>query len=78
MTMPASPVRLPGFEYQRIDVDGVLINCAVRGSGPPVLMLHGYPQNHLSWRRVAPALSEDHTVVLADLRGYGSASRPPS
>ena len=74
MTSPG--VALPGFEYRRIDVDGVVINCAVRGSGPPVLMLHGYPQNHLAWRHVAPALAEDHTVVLADLRGYGDSGKP--
>ena len=74
MTSPR--VLLPGFEYQRIDVEGVTINCALRGSGPPVLMLHGYPQNHLAWRHVAPALAEDHTVVLADLRGYGDSGKP--
>jgi haloacetate dehalogenase len=72
----ASPVRLPGFEYRREDVDGVPINCAIAGAGPPVLLLHGYPQNHLAWRRVAPALAEDHTVVLADLRGYGDSGKP--
>jgi haloacetate dehalogenase len=72
----ASPARLPGFEYQRIDVEGVTINCAVRGSGPPLLLLHGYPQNHLAWRHVAPALAENHTVVLADLRGYGDSGKP--
>ena len=67
---------LPGFEYRRVDVDGVAVNCASSGSGPPVLMLHGYPQNHLMWRDVAPALAEDHTVVLADLRGYGDSGKP--
>ena len=72
----ASPVRLPGFEYRRIDVQGVTINCAVRGAGPPLLLLHGYPQNHLIWRYVAPALARDHTVVLADLRGYGDSGKP--
>ena len=75
MTAP-SPVMLPGFEYRRMDVEGVTINCAVRGSGPPVLLLHGYPQNHLTWREVAPVLAEDHTVVLADLRGYGDSGKP--
>jgi haloacetate dehalogenase len=71
-----SALLLPGFEYQRIDVEGVTINCAVKGSGPPVLLLHGYPQNHLIWRHVAPVLAEDHTVVLADLRGYGDSGKP--
>jgi haloacetate dehalogenase len=69
-------MRLPGFEYQRVDVDGVTINCAVSGSGPPVLLLHGYPQNHLTWRGVAPALAEHNTVVAADLRGYGDSGKP--
>jgi haloacetate dehalogenase len=73
----ASPLLLPGFEYRRIDVEGgVTINCAVKGSGPPVLLLHGYPESHLMWRHVATALGEDHTVVLADLRGYGDSSKP--
>ena len=76
MTTPASPVRLPGFGYRRIDVEGVTINCAIAGSGPPLLLLHGYPENHLMWRHVAPALAEDHTVVLADLRGYGDSAKP--
>jgi haloacetate dehalogenase len=57
-------------------VDGVSINCAVGGSGPPVLLLHGYPQNHLMWRHVAPVLARDRTVVLADLRGYGDSGKP--
>src|SRR5260370_33958566 len=65
-----------GFEYQRHDVDGVTINVAVAGSGPPLLLLHGYPENHLMWRHVAPVLARDHTVVLADLRGYGDSGKP--
>jgi haloacetate dehalogenase len=69
-------VRLPGFDYRRIAVEGVTINCAIKGSGPPLLLLHGYPQNHLTWRHVAPVLAEDHTVVLADLRGYGDSGKP--
>ena len=67
---------LPGFEYQHVEVEGVTVNCATAGSGSPVLLLHGYPQNHLMWRDVAPALAEDHTVVLADLRGYGDSDKP--
>ena len=67
---------LPGFEYQHVEVEGVTVNCASAGSGSPVLMLHGYPQNHLMWRDVASALAEDHTVVLADLRGYGDSDKP--
>ena len=71
-----SPPVLPGFDYRRVDVAGVTINCAVAGSGPPLLLLHGYPQNHLVWRRVAPGLTRNHTVVAADLRGYGDSAKP--
>ena len=72
-----SPSLLPGFEYRRMDVEGVTVNCAIGGSGPPLLLLHGYPQNHLMWRQVAPDLARDHTVVVADLRGYGDSGKPP-
>jgi haloacetate dehalogenase len=71
-----SPSLLPGFEYQRVDVENVTVNCAVGGAGPPLLLLHGYPENHLMWRQVAPDLARDHTVVLADLRGYGDSGKP--
>jgi haloacetate dehalogenase len=46
------------------------------GEGPPVLLLHGYPETHVMWHRVAPALARDYTVVCADLRGYGDSSKP--
>jgi len=72
----ASSLLLAGFEYRQVDVEGTTINCALRGSGPPLLLLHGYPENHLMWRHVAPVLAEDHTVVLADLRGYGDSGKP--
>lgn len=72
-------VPLPdSFEYRRVDADGVAINCAVAGAGPPVLLLHGYPQTHLIWHHVAPLLAERHTVVVADLRGYGDSAKPAS
>jgi haloacetate dehalogenase len=71
-----TPPVLPGFDYRRVDVAGVTINCPVAGSGPPLLLLHGYPQNHLVWRQVAPGLARDHTVVVADLRGYGDSDKP--
>jgi haloacetate dehalogenase len=81
MTTPAEAAAasqrlLPAFAYQRMDVEGLTVNYAISGSGPPLLLLHGYPQNHLMWRRVAPALARDHTVVLADLRGYGDSGKP--
>jgi haloacetate dehalogenase len=77
MTAPvARPLLLPGFEYRRMDVAGMTVSYAIRGSGPPLLLLHGYPENHLMWRHVAPFLARDHTVVLADLRGYGDSGKP--
>jgi haloacetate dehalogenase len=70
------PLRLPGFEYRQMAVDGVSISYAVSGKGSPLLLLHGYPENHLIWRDVAPGLAREHTVVLADLRGYGNSGKP--
>lgn len=69
---------LENFEDHDVDVNGTRIHAAVGGAGPPVLLLHGYPQSHVMWHRVAPELAERHTVVLADLRGYGDSSRPAS
>ncbi len=66
-----------GFERERIDVSGATIDLVRGGAGPPVLLLHGYPQTRAMWASVAEALAEDHTVVAADLRGYGDSSRPP-
>ena len=54
------------------------IRCVVGGDGPPVLLLHGYPQTHAMWHRVAPALARHYTVVCADLRGYGDSGKPAS
>lgn len=67
---------LEGFDERRVEVDGVGIHTAVAGTGPPVLLLHGYPQNRLMWRHVAPRLAEDHTVVVTDLKGYGRSDKP--
>ncbi|MDR1279376.1 MAG: alpha/beta hydrolase [Opitutaceae bacterium] len=69
--------RLAGFRQQKIDTGEAVINTFVRGSGEPLLMLHGYPQTHLMWHKVAPVLAENYTVVLTDLRGYGDSSCPP-
>ena len=55
-----------------------MINLVVAGEGPPVLLLHGYPQTHAMWHKVAPALARDYTVVCADLRGYGRSGCPAS
>lgn len=66
----------PGFESRRIRASGATINVKVGGDGPPLLLLHGYPQTHAMWHKVAPALARDYTVVCADLRGYGDSSKP--
>ena len=67
----------PHFRALQVDVDPtVTINAIVGGSGPPLLLLHGHPQTHAIWHRVAPRLAEHFTVVACDLRGYGDSSKP--
>jgi haloacetate dehalogenase len=67
----------PGFTTGTIDVgDGITIHHETGGSGPPLLLLHGYPQTHVMWHRIAPRLAERFTVVCPDLRGYGDSSKP--
>jgi haloacetate dehalogenase len=67
----------PGFKPLTLPVTGATINGVMAGQGPPVLLLHGAPQSHISWRLVAPDLARNHTVVVTDLRGYGDSSKPP-
>lgn len=67
-----------GFEQTRISVDGVGLNVRYAGEGPGVVLLHGYPQTHIIWRHIAPALCRTHTVVVPDTRGYGASDCPPS
>ena len=66
----------PGFERKQVDVSGASINLVHGGAGPAVLLLHGYPQTHCIWHRIAPLLAKKYTVVAADLRGYGDSSKP--
>jgi haloacetate dehalogenase len=67
----------PGFRSLKTDVgDGVAIHAVVGGEGPPLLLLHGHPQNHAIWHKVAPTLVRQFTVVACDLRGYGDSSKP--
>ncbi len=65
-----------GFRSKKIRTRGAVINVEYGGDGPPVLLLHGYPETHAMWHKVAPALARDHTVVCPDLRGYGDSSKP--
>ncbi|MFJ6986844.1 MULTISPECIES: alpha/beta hydrolase [unclassified Streptomyces] len=68
---------IPGFTEHRVPVDdGVALHAAVGGTGAPVVLLHGFPQTHLMWRHVAAGLAADHTVICADLRGYGASDKP--
>ena len=72
----ASPF-LRGFRLIDVILDsGVRIRAATGGSGPPLLLLHGHPQTHVTWRKIAPALAERFTVVACDLRGYGDSDAP--
>jgi haloacetate dehalogenase len=65
-----------GFSLSMIDTGAAIIRTRHGGSGPPLLLLHGHPQTHFMWHRVAPRLARDFTVVMTDLRGYGESSKP--
>jgi haloacetate dehalogenase len=69
--------QIPGSTTHRVRVaDGVDLSAAVLGSGPALVLLHGFPQTHLMWRHVAPALAAGRTVICPDLRGYGASDAP--
>lgn len=67
---------ITGFEGGVAEVNGQRITYAKGGEGPPVLLLHGFPQTHAMWHAVAPVLAQQFTVIAADLRGYGASSKP--
>lgn len=67
---------LPGFAYQLITTGGAVINVATCGKGVPLLLMHGYPENHRMWAGIAPSLAKEFFVVCPDLRGYGDSSKP--
>lgn len=66
----------PGFRMLDVSTSGTTIRLRTGGSGPPLLLLHGYPQTHALWHKVAPRLAGRFTVVAADLRGYGDSGKP--
>ncbi|MFO1154295.1 MAG: alpha/beta hydrolase [Rhodospirillales bacterium] len=67
-----------GFAEYDVRVGQTTIHARVKGSGPPLLLLHGYPQTHVMWQKIAPRLAERFTVVCSDLRGYGASGKPPA
>lgn len=75
MTMQL-PDLFPGFDEQLIDTSGATIHARIGGKGPPLLLLHGYPQTHVMWHRLAGDLAKRFTLIIPDLRGYGASSCP--
>lgn len=67
-----------GFRLEQIQAGALSIRARIGGAGPPLLLLHGNPQTHVMWHKVAPALARRFTVVATDLTGYGMSSKPPS
>jgi pimeloyl-ACP methyl ester carboxylesterase len=65
-----------GFTDEQIDTGEVTLRVRRRGAGPPLIALHGYPQTHLAWAAVAPALARRFDLILPDLRGYGGSDAP--
>lgn len=68
---------IPGFEQRFVDTNGIRMSVHRAGHGPPLILLHGYPQNHMAWEKVAPAFAERFDVIVPDLRGYGESDAPP-
>ncbi len=67
----------PNFTARRVTTSETEIALVLGGDGPPLLLLHGYPQTHVMWHKIAPRLARDYTVVAPDLRGYGDSAKPP-
>ncbi len=65
-----------GFKHLRVQTTGAIINVVWGGNGPPLLLLHGNPETHVMWHKIAPRLATEFTVFAADLRGYGDSSKP--
>ncbi len=76
--MSKLPDLFPGFESRTIKTKGAEIFMRLGGAGPPLLMLHGYPQTHVMWHKIAGELAEHFSLIIADLRGYGQSSCPSS
>lgn len=68
---------VPGVRHREVDVGGVTLHVAEAGEGPPLVLLHGWPQHWWSWRRLIPRLAQNHHVLAPDLRGWGWSDAPP-
>jgi haloacetate dehalogenase len=66
----------PGFRVEDVQTSGAKIHVLSKGSGTPLLLLHGHPETHVTWHKVAPALTDSYTIIVPDLRGYGDSSKP--
>lgn len=67
-----------GFQLDHVDTGEAVLRVRHGGSGPALLLLHGHPQTHVMWHKIAPRLAEQFTVIIPDLRGYGESSKPPT
>jgi haloacetate dehalogenase len=72
----ADSALFPGFQVEDVPTTGATIRTLRAGSGPPLLLLHGFPQTHVIWHKIARRLADRFSVVLTDLRGYGDSSKP--
>ena len=75
--MPRPIPDLPGVEHRFVDASGLRVHVAEAGSGPPVLLQHGWPQHWLAWRKLIPVLAEEYRVICPDMRGLGWTDAPP-
>lgn len=73
---PVADNLFPGFRLLDVETSGARIRVRTGGEGPPLLLLHGYPQTHALWHKVAERLRGSFTLVCADLRGYGDSEKP--
>lgn len=74
--LPVEDDLFPGFRLLDVATSGARIRVRTGGEGPPLLLLHGYPQTHIMWRRIAPQLAQRFTLICPDLRGYGDSEKP--